>query len=98
MQLTISIVGVMISTAPDPNNFANFTDSKGNYQMVVQYFSTSGEGEFCAPINISAAGIDGLKDGANVTLQFVFSGGDGNLYQVHLSLLSPKHELTNTRV
>ncbi|KAI0728637.1 hypothetical protein C8Q72DRAFT_367545 [Fomitopsis betulina] len=74
-------MGVMISTAPDPNNFANFTDSKGNYQMVVQYFSTSGEGEFCAPINISAAGIDGLKDGANVTLQFVFSGGDGNLYQ-----------------
>ncbi|EPT04139.1 hypothetical protein FOMPIDRAFT_1021892 [Fomitopsis schrenkii] len=74
-------MGVMISTVSNPNNFANFTDSKGNYQMAVNYFSTSGEGEFCAPINISAAGIDGIKDGANVTLQFVFSAGDGNLYQ-----------------
>ena len=72
----------MISTVPDPNNFANFTDSQGNYQMVVNYFETSGEGEFCAPINISAAGIDGIQDGANVTLQFIYSGGDGNLYQV----------------
>lgn len=88
----------MISTVSNPNNFANFTDSKGNYQMAVNYFSTSGEGEFCAPINISAAGIDGIKDGANVTLQFVFSAGDGNLYQVSRTSLSTKHELTNARV
>ena len=80
-------VGVMISTVPDPNNFANFTDSRGNYQMVVNYFETSGEGEFCAPINISALGLEGVTDGTNVTLQFIYSGGDGNLYQVRLTSL-----------
>ncbi|EPT04135.1 hypothetical protein FOMPIDRAFT_1021890 [Fomitopsis schrenkii] len=74
-------LGVIISTVPDPDNFANFTDSKGNYQMVVNYFETSGEGAFCAPINISAANIAGVKDGTNVTIQFIFDGGDGELYQ-----------------
>lgn len=73
---------MIISTVPDPDNFANFTDSKGNYQMVVNYFETSGEGAFCAPINISAANIAGVKDGTNVTIQFIFDGGDGELYQV----------------
>ena len=73
---------MIISTVPDPDNFANFTDSKGNFQMVVNYFETSGEGAFCAPINISAANIAGVTDGANVTIQFIFDGGDGELYQV----------------
>ncbi|TFY67360.1 hypothetical protein EVJ58_g1689 [Rhodofomes roseus] len=74
-------LGVIISAVQNPNNFANFTDSSGKYQMVVNYFETSGEGSFCAPINISAAGIDGVKDGSNVTVQFIFDGGDGALYQ-----------------
>lgn len=73
---------MLISTVPDPDNFANFTDSKGNDQMVVNYFETSGEGAFCAPIDIGAANITGVKDGSNVTIQFVFDGGDGELYQV----------------
>ncbi|KZT74822.1 hypothetical protein DAEQUDRAFT_636720, partial [Daedalea quercina L-15889] len=74
-------LGVLVSTVQDPNNFANFTDSKGSYQMAVNYFETSGEGSFCAPIDLSAANIAGVQDGANVTLQFVFDGGDGELYQ-----------------
>ena len=73
---------MIISTVPDPDNFANFTNSQGQDQMVVNYFETSGEGSFCAPINISAANIEGVKDGANVTIQFIFDGGDGELYQV----------------
>ncbi|KAH9835758.1 uncharacterized protein C8Q71DRAFT_94431 [Rhodofomes roseus] len=74
-------LGVIISTVPDPDNFANFTDSKSNYQMAVNYFETSGEGSFCAPIDISAANIAGVQDGSNVTIQFIFDGGDGELYQ-----------------
>jgi len=74
-------LGVLISTVPDPDNFANFSSSSGQQQLVVQYFETSGEGAFCAPINISAANIPGVKDGANATIQFVFDGGDGELYQ-----------------
>ncbi|KAH9937482.1 uncharacterized protein B0H18DRAFT_970832 [Fomitopsis serialis] len=75
------LVGIIISTVANPNNFANFTDSSGKYQMAVNYFETSGEGPFCAPLNISAANIDGVKDGSNVTVQFIFDGGDGALYQ-----------------
>lgn len=74
-------LGIIISTVANPNNFANFTDSSGKYQMAVNYFETSGEGSFCAPLNISAANIDGVKDGSNVTVQFIFDGGDGELYQ-----------------
>ncbi|KAF9821862.1 hypothetical protein IEO21_00292 [Rhodonia placenta] len=75
------ILGVLISTAPNPDNFANFSTASGQQQLVVQYFETSGEGSFCAPIDISAAGIAGVKNGVNATLQFVFDGGDGELYQ-----------------
>ncbi|KAH9937484.1 uncharacterized protein B0H18DRAFT_199471 [Fomitopsis serialis] len=74
-------LGVIISTVPDPDNFANFTDSQGNDQMAVNYFETSGEGAFCAPIDIGAANIAGVQDGSNVTIQFIFDGGDGELYQ-----------------
>ncbi|PCH33439.1 hypothetical protein WOLCODRAFT_22017 [Wolfiporia cocos MD-104 SS10] len=75
------VLGVIISTVPDPDNFSDFKTSSGQEQLVVQYFETSGEGAFCAPIDIAAAGISGVKDGANATLQFIFDGGDGQLYQ-----------------
>ncbi|KAI0963307.1 hypothetical protein AcW1_000417 [Taiwanofungus camphoratus] len=74
-------LGVLIATVSDPDNFANFSSSSGQQQLVVQYFETQGEGAFCAPINISAANIPGVQSGANVTVQFVFDGGDGELYQ-----------------
>lgn len=82
--LFVCTVGVLISTAPNPDNFANFSTASGQQQLVVQYFETSGEGSFCAPIDISAAGIAGVKNGVNATLQFVFDGGDGELYQVRV--------------
>lgn len=81
-------VGVLIATVSDPDNFANFSSSSGQQQLVVQYFETQGEGAFCAPINISAANIPGVQSGANVTVQFVFDGGDGELYQVRAPVLS----------
>lgn len=54
--------------------------------MVVPYFQTSGEGMFCFPIDIMASGISGIQDGANVTIQVIFDGGDGILYQVRATL------------
>jgi hypothetical protein len=47
--------------------------------MGVQFFQQSGEGLYCFPIDLATAGISGVKDGANVTIQIVF---DGTLYQV----------------
>jgi hypothetical protein len=42
----------------------------------------SGEGIFCFPLNLAASGVAGVKDGANVTIQIQFNGGDGDLFQV----------------
>ncbi|KAI6136917.1 hypothetical protein F5141DRAFT_58213 [Pisolithus sp. B1] len=73
-------VGVIVSTNPDPTSFSDFNSSSG-YQMVVPYFETSGEGQYCFPIDLAGAGISGIQDGANVTIQVVYDGGDGTLYQ-----------------
>ncbi|KAH0838591.1 hypothetical protein J3R83DRAFT_6912 [Lanmaoa asiatica] len=72
--------GVIISTIQDPTSFADFNSSSG-YQMVVPYFQTNGEGMFCFPVNIATSGVSGIQDGANVTIQIIFDGGDGILYQ-----------------
>ncbi|KAG2109570.1 uncharacterized protein F5147DRAFT_691317 [Suillus discolor] len=73
---------VLISTYEDPNNFSDFNSSSG-YQVVVPFFQQSGEGLYCFPIDIAAAAVNvsGIQDGANVTIQVLFNGGDGNLYQ-----------------
>ncbi|KAI6133337.1 hypothetical protein EDD16DRAFT_1468043 [Pisolithus croceorrhizus] len=78
-------VGVIVSTDQDPTSFSDFNSSSG-YQMVVPYFETSGEGQYCFPIDLAGAGISGIQDGANVTIQVVYDGGDGTLYQAHLTL------------
>ncbi|RDB28521.1 hypothetical protein Hypma_015284 [Hypsizygus marmoreus] len=72
--------GVIISTVQNPTSFDNFSVS-GQQQIVGPYAKEEAAGTFCIPLNISAAGIDGATDGANVTIQIVFAGGDGNLYQ-----------------
>ena len=50
--------------------------------MGVQFFQQSGEGLYCFPIDLATSNVAGIKDGANVTIQIVFDGGDGTLYQV----------------
>lgn len=77
------LVGAIISTVSNPNNFDNFSVN-GVSQIVAPYGKEPNAGTFCIPLNISAAGIAGAKDGANVTVQIVFAGGDGNLYQVRI--------------
>ncbi|PFH50745.1 hypothetical protein AMATHDRAFT_60588 [Amanita thiersii Skay4041] len=74
-------VGVLLSTAQNPNSFDNFTNSTGGQQFVRNYVKEPTAGTFCFPLDIAAANIPGVGDGANVTIQVVFAGGDGNLYQ-----------------
>ncbi|EIN13572.1 hypothetical protein PUNSTDRAFT_48521 [Punctularia strigosozonata HHB-11173 SS5] len=75
-------IGVLISTVQNPNSFDNFTTANNQSQFVVPFQQKNGEGLFClGPIDIGNLGISGVNDGANVTLEFVFDGGDGDLYQ-----------------
>lgn len=55
--------------------------------MVVQFFQTSGEGQYCFPIDLANSSVSGIQDGANVTIQIIFDGGDGSLYQVRITHL-----------
>jgi len=74
-------LGVLLSTAQNPTSFDNFTNSSGGQQLARNFASGSGSGGFCVPLNLSNTGISGVSNGANVTIQLVFNGGDGNLYQ-----------------
>jgi hypothetical protein len=77
-------VAIIISTVQDPTSFDNFTNSTGGQQIVRNFASGSGEGGFCIPLNLNSTDISGVQDGANVTLQYIYNGGDGSLYEVGL--------------
>ncbi|KAF8168333.1 hypothetical protein B0H34DRAFT_685114 [Crassisporium funariophilum] len=66
--------GVLVSTLADPTSFNNFS-------QVNTYFQVQGEGAFCIPLDFSKSNVTGLQSGQNVTVQIVFDGGDGQLYQ-----------------
>lgn len=72
---SIYLVGVILSTAENSTNFANFTQA-------VDFFSGDLPGNICFPVDFGNTNISGLHDGANVTVQMVFDAGDGKLYQV----------------
>ena len=82
--MTWILVGIIISTVQDPTSFNDFNNSSGQQQFARDYASATGAGDFCIPLDLSNTGISGVADGANVTLQWVFNGGDGLLYQVRL--------------
>lgn len=42
---------------------------------------------YCFPIDIATSNISGIQDGANVTIQVIFDGGDGVLFQASFYLL-----------
>ena len=72
-------MGVFLSTLQNPQNFANFSQA-------VPFFQVTGAGKYCFPVDFAAAGISGVSDGTNVTIQLEFDGGDGNLFQVCIHL------------
>ena len=69
----------------DPTSFTNFTNSAGGQQLARNFASANGTGGFCIPLDLSNTGISGVDNGANVTIQLLYNGGDGNLYQAGLS-------------
>ncbi|KAI0271511.1 hypothetical protein BC834DRAFT_818334 [Gloeopeniophorella convolvens] len=82
-------LAVLISTVQDPTSFDNFSTPSGQNQLARNFATATGEGEFCIPLDLSNTGISSVKDGANVTIQLLFNGGDGALYQcADLTLLS----------
>lgn len=74
-------LAVLLSTVQDPTSFDNFKTSSGQSQLARDFASGSGEGGFCIPLDLNNTDISGVQDGANVTIQLVFNGGDGSLYQ-----------------
>ncbi|KAJ7783532.1 hypothetical protein DFH07DRAFT_726859 [Mycena maculata] len=66
--------GVTLSTKENSTSFNDFS-------IIVPFFKLSGEGLFCIPLDLSATNATGLSDGLNVTLEIVYDGGDGELYQ-----------------
>lgn len=81
LSLSVNLLaGVLLTTTQNPTSFDNFSSS-GKQQLAVPFFQQQGEGKFCFPINIGSSGISGVQDGANVTIQILFDGGDGNLFQ-----------------
>lgn len=81
------LVGVLVSTKSNPTSFNDFNDASGNNQLVTQFFQTTGEGLAYFTVDLSKSNVTGLSDGANVTLEVAFNGGDGTLYQVCISFL-----------
>ncbi|KAH9982245.1 hypothetical protein BGW80DRAFT_1262378 [Lactifluus volemus] len=74
-------LGILISTVQDPTSFDNFTTTSGQQQLARNFATGSGEGGFCIPLPLNNTGISGVQNGANVTIQLMFNGGDGNLFQ-----------------
>jgi hypothetical protein len=68
--------GALVSTASDPASFNDFP----NATMPLAFFKGSGENVICAgPLSFNAT--SDIKDGTNATIQLIFDGGDGQLYQ-----------------
>lgn len=78
----IVVVGVVISTKQNPTSFNDFNNASGGSQLALNFFQTTGEGLACFNIDLSKSGVSGVQDGANITVEVVFDGGDGQLYQV----------------
>ncbi|KAJ6562156.1 hypothetical protein B0H19DRAFT_1143713 [Mycena capillaripes] len=65
---------VALSTLGNPTQFSDFLS-------IVPFFTDTGAGIFCFDLDFSKTNATGLKDGQNVTLEIVFDGGDGKLFQ-----------------
>ncbi|KAM6497907.1 hypothetical protein JOM56_005855 [Amanita muscaria] len=66
-----------------------------DFKQIKPFFTQSGEGDFCFPLNFTSPNATGLTNGENVTIQVVFDGGDGTLYQCADLTLSNTVQLSN---
>jgi len=65
---------VALTTKPNASDFSDFLN-------VVPFAKHSGEGPFCLSLDFSKTNATGLTEGQNVTIEVIFDGGDGQLYQ-----------------
>lgn len=65
---------VYISNSSNPTSFDQFT-------QITPFFQEAIEGLFCMNFDLSTTNATGLTSGENVTMQILYNGGDGNLYQ-----------------
>jgi len=65
-------IGVNLTTKQDPEQFSDFSTT------LFPFTQESGEGAACFNLDLSSAGV---SDGQNVTIQVLFDGSDGKLYQ-----------------
>ncbi|KAF8350265.1 hypothetical protein F5887DRAFT_1279508 [Amanita rubescens] len=68
------VAGVLLATGLPADNFSEFNQIK-------PYFTQSGEGIYCFPLLFNSPNATNLTNGENVTIQIVFNGGDGTLFQ-----------------
>ncbi|KAF8641218.1 hypothetical protein AX17_000852 [Amanita inopinata Kibby_2008] len=67
-------IGVFLASGP-ANTFNDF-------KQIKPYSTQKGEGIIpCIPLDFTSPNATGLNNGQNVTIQIVFDGGDGQLYQ-----------------
>ncbi|PFH50744.1 hypothetical protein AMATHDRAFT_60586 [Amanita thiersii Skay4041] len=71
-------------------NASSFDD----FKQIKPFFLQKGEGAFCFPLDFTSPNATGLSDGQNVSIQIVFDGGDGSLYQCADLKLSATANLT----
>ncbi|KAF9042093.1 hypothetical protein BJ165DRAFT_1331430, partial [Panaeolus papilionaceus] len=58
-------------------NATSFND----FSQVNAFFQATGEGVVCVSLDLKSSNATGLTNGQNVTVQVLFDGGDGALYQ-----------------
>ncbi|KAH6907484.1 hypothetical protein BKA70DRAFT_1283145 [Coprinopsis sp. MPI-PUGE-AT-0042] len=71
---------VAVAVGENPDSFDDFGGAD-DLNFVRYWANELKGGDFCIPIDIGASGVEGVEDGANVTIQVIFNGDDGQLYQ-----------------
>lgn len=81
-------VAITLAEAPTKFDEFNATTNPGQGGTVTPFFRVTNEGDLCWKTDISALKIEGAVDGAKATLQVIYDGGDGQLYQCADIILS----------
>ncbi|KAG2011590.1 hypothetical protein CC2G_011687 [Coprinopsis cinerea AmutBmut pab1-1] len=71
---------VLISTVPNPSSDDDF-EVNGEPQYLLLEAHEHHPGNFCIPLDLRSAGIAGLEDGANVTIQVNLFDKESSFYQ-----------------
>ncbi|EGG01765.1 Hypothetical protein MELLADRAFT_38921 [Melampsora larici-populina 98AG31] len=96
-------VTILLSVKPNPTSLSDFK-TKGQSNCLMSYTTIVGQGKFCFMVDVSnlASKITPAPvEGSLATIQVLFNGGDGILYQCTDVVLTqaakiPKKELCST--